>query len=88
MSELTQQQQNVSLKATGQFFASVKKYFLTPMQSGLFGFAAFFTTVIIAKYLGSLFQGFEFMIEVEDVYLSSLGFFLVSLIKLLENFKK
>lgn len=88
MSELTQQQQNHPLKAADSFFVSIKKYFLIPIQSGLFGFAAFFTTVIIAKYFGSFFQSFEFAIDIEDVYLSSLGFFLVFLIKILENFKK
>ncbi len=88
MSELTQKQQNVPLKTAGTIFVSVKKFFLIPLQSGLFGFAAFFTTVLIAKYIGSFFQGFEYAVDVEDVYLSSLGFFLVFLIKILENFKK
>lgn len=88
MSELTKQQQNLPVNPAGSFFVSIKKFFLIPFQAGLFGFASFFTTVIVAKYLGSFIQGLEYSIEVEDVYLASIGFILVFLIKILENFKK
>ncbi len=63
-------------------------YFLKPVRSGLFGFSAFFTVLLISKYLGFLIGSLQsFVVDIEDVTLSLLGFFLVFLIKFLENFK-
>jgi len=64
------------------------KYIFYPVWAGLFGFSLFFTTIILSKYLGYLVKNSpEFSMDINDVVLSLLGFFLLWLIKLLENIK-
>lgn len=64
------------------------KYIFYPVQAGLFGFSLFFTTIFISKYLGYIVKNSpEFIIDINDVILSLLGFILLWLIKFLENFK-
>ncbi len=60
-------------------------YFLQPLSSGLFGFALFFTILIITKLLASFLNSGPFFIDFDDVILSLIGFILMFLIKLLEN---
>jgi len=58
-----------------------------PLLSGLYGFAIFFTTLIIAKWLGCLVGSMpEFLIDVVDAEMSILGFFFLFLIRFLKNF--
>jgi len=58
-------------------------------QSGLFGFALFFTILIISKYLSSLVGNIEtFTVNISDVFLSLIGFVLTFLIALLQSFSK
>ena len=63
-------------------------YFLLPLKSGLYGFAAFFTLLIFVKTVVSL-LGYteEFIVNTGDVLQSSLGFVLVFIIRLVQNIK-
>jgi len=63
-------------------------YFLLPLKSGLYGFAAFFTLLIVIKTVVSL-LGYseEFIVNTGDVLQSSLGFGLVFVIRLVQNIK-
>jgi len=64
-------------------------YFLIPLKSGLYGFAAFFTLLIAVKTVAIL-LGYneEFIVTTGDVLQSSLGFGLVLIIRLAQNIKK
>ncbi len=67
--------------------AKLYDYVALPLLSGLYGFAIFFSTLIFAKWLGSLIGSLNaFSIEVEDVAMSTLGFFFLFLIRFLKNF--
>jgi hypothetical protein len=60
-----------------------------PLRAGLFGFSAFFTTVLLVKYMGTLIdKNALFLVDLTDIYLSSLGFFLIFTIRILENFRE
>jgi hypothetical protein len=60
-----------------------------PLRAGLFGFSAFFTTVLLVKYMGTLIDNNAlFLVDLTDIYLSSLGFFLIFTIRILENFRE
>ena len=63
-------------------------YFLLPLKSGLYGFAAFFTLLIVIKTVVNL-LGYseEFIVNTGDVLQSSLGFGLVFVIRLVQNIK-
>ncbi len=64
-------------------------YVLIPFRSGIFGLISFLAVLIAAKYLGFLFGSVDiFKLELEDLYLSLIGFGLVFLIKFLENYGK
>jgi hypothetical protein len=66
----------------------VLNYFLLPLKSGLYGFAAFFTLLIVVKTVVSLLgSGEEFIVNTGDVLQSSLGFGLVFVIRLVQNIK-
>ncbi len=64
-------------------------FVFAPFSSGLFGFALFFTillfTKLIAFWIGSM---PKFDIDINDVILSGIGFVLMAVIKILENFQK
>jgi hypothetical protein len=63
-------------------------YFLLPLKAGLYGFAAFFTLLIVAKTVISL-LGYseEFLVNTGDVLQSSIGFGLVFIIRLVQNIR-
>jgi len=64
-------------------------FFVYPLRAGLFGFSAFFTTVLDVKYMGTFIDpNYPYNVEISDIYLSSLGFFLIFTIRFLENFKE
>ncbi len=66
----------------------IRDFIFLPVRSGLFGFLAFFAILTAAKFLGYLIGSVSmFKIDIEDVGLSFLGFVLVFLIRILENFK-
>ncbi len=63
-----------------------KTFFIEPISNGLFGFALFFSILLLTKGLASFLniqKGFS--IDFDDVILSLIGFILLFLIKLLEN---
>ncbi len=63
------------------------EYVALPLLSGFYGFAIFFTTLIFAKWIGSLIGSIpNFVIEIEDAEMSILGFFFLFLIRFLKNF--
>ena len=66
------------------YLASV--YLLQPFKAGLYGFAAFFTVLMFTRALTTLFGLVDnFVVSVDDVYFSLLGFVLVFVIRMLEN---
>jgi hypothetical protein len=66
----------------------ILNFLVFPLRAGLFGFSAFFTTVLLVKYMGTLIdKNSLFLVDLTDIYLSSLGFFLIFTIRILENFK-
>jgi len=68
---------------------SFKEMVLMPLKSGILGFTTFFTILAITKYLSYIIGSTNvFTIDIEDIMLSFVGFILVALIRLLENFKE
>ncbi|MCH7826455.1 MAG: hypothetical protein IIC75_00540 [Bacteroidetes bacterium] len=66
---------------------SIHNYFIAPVLSGLWGFAIFFSTLLVAKFLGVLVGSIQqFNIESADAELSILGFVLLFLIRFLKNY--
>ena len=70
-------------------FSHLVNFLIEPFKSGLYGFAGFFTVIIITKGISYLI-GFsqEYIISSEDVLFSLLGLVIVFLIKLSENIKE
>ena len=65
----------------------LQNYFLAPILSGLYGFALFFSTLILAKRLGTLVGSIpQFNINIGDVELSIIGFVFLFLIRFLKNY--
>ena len=63
-------------------------FVLKPIGFGILGFIMFLGVLIITKFLGCCVGTIEkFVIEIDDLLLSVLGFVLVFLIKFLENFR-
>ena len=64
-------------------------FILAPLSNGFFGFALFFTillfTKLVAFWIGSI---PVFKIDFDDIILSGIGFVLMAIIKLLENFQQ
>ena len=68
------------------FFIGGLKIIFKAFQSGFFGFAIFFTVLLLSKYLSSLIGNSKnFTIDLSDVLLSLIGFVLTFLISLLSN---
>jgi hypothetical protein len=63
------------------------KYFiLDPLSNGLFGFALFFSILLLTKSLAVLLNVQQtFNVDFDDVTLSLIGFFLLFTIRILEN---
>ncbi len=73
------------------YFSNLKdilqNYFFAPILSGLYGFALFFSTLILAKGLGTLVGSLpQFYIDIQDAELSILGFVFLFLIRFLKNY--
>ncbi len=66
-----------------------KNFFVLPFSNGVFGFALFFTILLLTKFIAFGIGSIpKFIIDMDDVVLSLIGFVLMGLIKLLENFQK
>ncbi len=67
----------------------INTFLLAPLSNGLFGFALFFTillfTKLVAFWIGSI---PVFRIDFDDIILSGIGFVLMAIIKVLENFRQ
>lgn len=72
-----------------QFFISLKEYLLFPIRAGFYGFALVSSVILMLKFLSFLW-GFKeaFNLDLMDIMLSSLGFFLMFLIYILKHFQK
>jgi len=65
-----------------------KRYIIKPLKSGLYGFAMFFSVLILTKGIAVFIGTFQnFQIDLYDVLLSMVGFLLTALIAILENLK-
>lgn len=63
-------------------------FVVKPIFSGVLGFLLFMLVIATTKYLGCCVGTIDkFSFDFDDVILSALGFFLVFLIRLLENFR-
>ncbi len=72
----------------GAVVEKINAFVWRPVKSGLAGFAIFFTTLLVAKYLAYLLGAQTiFEVDINDVYLCLIGFGLYFLIRILENFK-
>lgn len=70
-----------------QFIIGLKKYLIFPIRAGLYGFTLVFSVILVLKLLSFLFGINEaFNLDLMDVMLSSVGFFLMFLIYVLKNF--
>jgi len=89
MNQISTVQGKVNTELTVNFKSPfLLKYVFYPIRAGLFGFSLFFTTIAFSKYIGYLVKNSnKFVVDINDVILSLLGFILLWLIKLLENFK-
>lgn len=68
---------------------TLKDYVFSPGIAGLFGFIAFFSILIVTKFFSYVIGTYDNLaIDWDDVFLSSIGFILVFLIRFLENFKE
>ncbi len=75
-------------EGTNNLLKKFKNYFILPLGSGIFGFAIFFLVLVLTKVLTSWLGIYEEIeLNVHDVYLSSIGFVLLFLIKILEYIK-
>ena len=64
----------------------LKNLILLPLLSGLYGFTIFFTTIVLAKGFSALIGITDyFIVDIDDIYFSLIGFILLFLIKLLKN---
>ncbi len=61
-------------------------YFLSPVKSGIFGFAIFFTSLLIVKaFLILISKNNIFIVSIEDVSLSLIGFASFYLVKIFKQ---
>jgi hypothetical protein len=64
----------------------VNRFIISPLKAGFSGFAIFFTVLIFTKLVAygfGIYPSFE--MDINDVWLSLIGFLLLFLIRLLEN---
>ncbi len=63
-----------------------KIFFFEPFSNGLFGFALFFSILLLTKVLAAFWElQDKFKVDFDDVVLSFIGFVLLFTIKFLEN---
>lgn len=76
-------------KIQNKFGNLLTNFLVKPIISGIVGFLLFFFILVATKWLSYVLGTQEgFAIEIDDLFLSSIGFILIGLIKLLENFKE
>jgi putative Mn2+ efflux pump MntP len=66
-------------------YKNIKSLILVPCQSGLFGFAVFFSIILFSKFISYIIGIMPALyVEMPDIYLSIIGFVLLFLISLLK----
>ena len=67
----------------------IKNFIIKPLFAGLYGYAIFFTVIIVCKatgcYVGTVNQ---FMIDSDDLLLALIGFVLMFMIRFMGNFSR
>lgn len=80
---------SVAVKSKRKGLSDIFKTSWEVFKSGMAGFAGFFSVLIFTKFVASLIGTVDtFYVNFDDVILSSIGFVLIALIKILENFKE
>ncbi len=80
---------SVAVKSKRKGLADIFKLSWEVFKSGMAGFAGFFSILIFTKLIASWIGTVDvFYVNFDDVLLSSIGFVLIALIKILENFKE
>ncbi len=75
-------------KTTRKAKTVLNNFFWKPLKSGSLGFIAFFSVLLITKLLSYLIGTRDvFVIEIEDLTVSLIGFILLYLFTLVEQFK-
>ena len=75
-----------NIKSTGSDY--LLRFFIIPVRSGLYGFAAFFTILIFAKAFWFMLGYLDlFSVTTDDVILSFIGFAIIFIVRFLQNFK-
>ena len=75
------------IESKSQFLLGFKKYIISPIKAGLYGFTLVFSIILIVKLFSFLIGTDEiFNLDLMDVMLSSMGLFFMSLIHILKNF--
>jgi hypothetical protein len=77
------------VESKSQFIIGLKKYLLFPIEAGCYGFYLVFSVILVSKLICFL-LGFNvrFNLDLMDVILSLVGFFLMFLIDILKRFQK
>jgi hypothetical protein len=73
----------------GTLKESICKYCINPVKYGFSGFTIFFLVIIATKFLGTIFGSItKFSLDLEDIFLSMIGFVMFFFIKILNSFKE
>lgn len=77
------------VESKSQFIIGLKKYLLFPIEAGCYGFYLVFSVILVSKLI-CLLLGFNdgFNLDLMDVILSLVGFFLMFLIDILKHFQE
>ena len=88
MKSLIFEHNTINLKET-KLVKMLNSYVVYPLKFGLYGFASFFTVLIVIKALMYL-TGSEklFVINLDDVLLSFLGFVSLFVVRIIQNLKR
>lgn len=67
---------------------TLRDFIIQPVKAGLIGFVTFISILISIKYISSLLNVNEnFFVDLDDIYVSFVGFVLMFLVRFIENFK-
>ncbi|MBK7979277.1 MAG: hypothetical protein IPK06_04565 [Ignavibacteriae bacterium] len=59
---------------------------LNLLRIGILGFIGFFSAIVVSKLFTNFFASKSFSIGIDDLLISSLGFFLAIIVKIIEKF--
>lgn len=88
MEEINSRTDLIIAETKNKIWSFILNFIFKPALGGIWGFIFFLSVLVVTKFLGCCVGTIEkFNIELEDYYLALLGFVLVFLIKVLENFR-